>query len=151
MFTAFVDESSRCRADDMCIYALAAVIVDVDDLIDCRLSLDGLRYGKSPTVHWRVERPERRVLIARTLATMPITCVAAVTTYTQSTRIERARRQCLSRLLPELQHRNTTAAKLESRGTELDHRDRQLLTGLRKSNLISGQLAIPWGQPSGEP
>lgn len=147
---AFIDESARYRVDDSCIYALAAVIIDADDVDDCRLSLNDLRYGKSPTVHWRLERPERRILIAGALADMPIQGVVAVATYTRNTRVERARRQCLARLLPELILRDTSEAELESRGTALDQRDRQLLTGLRKSNLISDHIAVRWGRPSTE-
>ncbi len=148
---AFVDESGRHRRSGSCIYVTAAVIVDEDELIACRLTLESLRHGKSPTVHWRVEQPARRALIASTLADMPIQAVAAATPYTRGTRTERARRQCLSRLLPELGRRQVSAAELETRGSELDRRDRQLLTGLRKSGLIPVQMDVRWGQPSREP
>jgi hypothetical protein len=151
MLTAFIDESGRRRVDDLCVYALAAVIVDVSDMADCRLAMDGLRYGKSPVVHWRVERPARRSLIAKRLAGLPIQGAVAVAMYTQGTRSERARRQCLSRLLPELQQRGISEAELESRGTTLDHRDRQLLTGLRKSHQVSDRMIVRWGLPSVEP
>jgi hypothetical protein len=151
MLTAFIDESGRRRQNDACVYALAAVIVDAGDVADCRNTMDGLRYGKSSRVHWRDERPERRALIAGTLAAMPIRGLVAVTMYTRDVRSERARRHCLSRLLPELHQRTIGEAMFETRGGVLDHRDRQVLTGLRKSNLVSHQIAVRWGLPSVEP
>jgi hypothetical protein len=66
-------------------------------------------------------------------------------------RSERARRLCLSRLLGELEGSGVVDVTLESRGLALDHRDRQVLTGLRRSALVSQGMRVRWCRPSGEP
>jgi hypothetical protein len=100
MLLAFVDESARHPRGDHCVYALAAVMVATDDVPGCRTTMEGLRYGKSTVVHWQTERPERRTMIAAALADAPIEGMVAVSMYTEASQSERARRLCLSRLLP---------------------------------------------------
>ena len=61
MLIAYVDESARRRRDEATsVYTLAAVLVDASAVPEVRDAMMRLRYGKSPVVHWRLERAERR-------------------------------------------------------------------------------------------
>lgn len=151
MVIAFVDESARERAEDECVYVLAAAVVDAGVIPEVREAMRALRVGKSPVVHWRLERPERRRLLVTALKALPLRGVAAVSIYSYGSRAERARRHCLDRLLRELQERGVTRSILESRGPALDHRDRQVLTGLRTAGTLSRGLKVSWERGSNEP
>jgi hypothetical protein len=147
MLTAFVDESLRRRPHDDSIYAMAGVIIDGSHHDKIRITLEDLRRGKSPRLHWRDETPARQRLIATTLAELPIAGIVTVHIYSGGYRTERARRRCLERLLIEVDQAGAAKVVIESRSPEQDHLDRGLLTGLRKAAIVPKSLAVTW-QPS---
>lgn len=107
VLSAFVDESCRQRSgEDTAVYVLAAVLVESEQAEVVQSVLESVRYGRSTRVHWRVERPERRGMLAKTVAGLPITGVVTVCLHhSELVKSERARRLCLRRLLVELSGR----------------------------------------------
>lgn len=147
--TAYIDESARRRRDEStCAYTLVAVLVAEDAAETVRTSMRALRYGRSQVVHWRVERPERRKLIAAELAELPVTGVVTVCLHAREVKSERARRRCLVRLLVELAARGIDRVVFESRRGPLDAADRQVLTGLRKAGTVPAQMLVVWEPPA---
>ena len=149
MLWAFVDESCRARADDDCVYALAAVVLPLDGLEHVRSMMDSLRYGKAPTVHWRTERAPRKSLIAQAVASIDFASVVAVSLHGTRSRSERARRHCLLRLLPELSARDVGTVVFESRRTQ-DAHDRAILTVLRSSGQVAAGMTVRWERASSD-
>ncbi|KAA9375488.1 hypothetical protein F5972_27435 [Microbispora cellulosiformans] len=79
MLAAFVDESLRRRPGDHSVYAMAAVIVDLADCDDVRLTLQALRLGKQRRLHWRDESPAHRLDISRTLTELSLDSIVTRT------------------------------------------------------------------------
>lgn len=130
--TAYVDESlRRRRGEDFCFYVLAAVLVEDEDLDDVREGLRRLRYGKTPELHWRDERPERRPVIAAAVAAMSVTSVVAVCIHGPGISSERARRLALGRLLPELDAESVNRIVFDSRRGQ-DESDYDLVRSWRR-------------------
>ncbi|WP_433500845.1 DUF3800 domain-containing protein [Sphaerimonospora sp. CA-214678] len=150
MLTAYIDESLRRRPHDDSVYAMAAVIVDLADRDDIRLTLETLRLGKQRRLHWRDESPAHRLDISRTLTELPLDSIVTVCIHDRTIRHERARRLCLERLFYELDSRNVERVTLESRYTE-DRLDRSLLTSMRRSLRISLTMEVCWTSPYDEP
>ncbi|WP_433365035.1 hypothetical protein [Streptosporangium sp. CA-115845] len=130
---------------------MAAVIVDSADQDDIRITLESLRLGKSPRLHWRDESPARQLIIAERLASMPIRGIVTVHLHSRDIRTERARRRCLERLLTEVDHAEVTTVAIESRSPEQDHLDRGLLTGLRMAHILPKNLTVTWRPSVSEP
>lgn len=147
--TAYVDESARRRRDEStCAYTLAAVLVAETDAEAVRATMRGLRYGRSQVVHWRVERAERRKLIAGALAELPVTGVVTVCLHAAEVKSERARRRCLVRLLVELAARGVDRVVFEARLGPLDDADRRVLTGLRRADTVPAEMVVTWEPPA---
>lgn len=148
MLIAYVDESARRRqGEDVCVYTLAAVLVEAESILEVRETMKSLRYGKSPLVHWRLERSARRSLLVAAIAQLPVVGVVSVCLHRADTRSERARRRCLVRLLTELSVRGVDRVVFESRH-EQDAADRAVLTGLRRANAVSHEMAVTWAVAS---
>ncbi|MFM9625322.1 hypothetical protein ACKI14_46310 [Streptomyces turgidiscabies] len=151
MLHAFIDESARRRAGETtCVYTLAAVLVDDASAETVRTAMEGLRYGKSAVVHWRVERAQRRAFLAAEVAALPIVGVVAVCLHDAEVKSERARRLCLVQLLGELSARGVGRVVFESRQAQ-DASDRAVLTGLRKSNAVATDMLVTWQMASSDP
>lgn len=148
MVTAYIDESGRRRADDACVYALAAVLIDDEHHDPVAEALRDLRYGRNQVIHWRDERQERRALIVKALAELPIHGIVTVNVYENTANTERARRFCLRRLLPELADRGVEAAVFEARQENQNHRDRSVVTALRKAREIPTTMTVDWSPPT---
>lgn len=132
VLTAYVDESMRRRrGESVCFYVLAAVLVDDQELDDVRDALRGLRYGKSPELHRRDERPERRRLIAEAVAAVPVSAVVAVCIHGPSLLTERARRLSLGALLHELSVEGVNRAVFDSRRDQ-DRSELRLIQNWRR-------------------
>ncbi len=130
---------------------MAAVIVDSGDHDDIRATLESLRLGKSPRLHWRDESPPRQLMIAERLSNMPVRGVVAVHLHEKETRSERARRLCLERLLVELDKAGVAVATIESRSPSQDHLDLLLLMGVRRTRTLSENIRIIWRPSHEEP
>ncbi|MEV4833462.1 hypothetical protein AB0K05_03005 [Nonomuraea sp. NPDC049486] len=82
MFTAFVDESMRRRPDDDNIYAMAAITLHATGHHDARLTLESLRLGKNPRLHWRDEPIARQLVIADARPSCPLPLLSPYTSTT---------------------------------------------------------------------
>ncbi|GAA4511103.1 DUF3800 domain-containing protein [Nonomuraea sp. C10] len=151
MFTAFVDESMRRRPDDDNIYAMAAITLHATGHHDARLTLESLRLGKNPRLHWRDEPIARQLVIADAISKLPLAAVVAVHIYDTTCRTERARRRCLERLLLELEGAGVTEVVVESRSPSQDHLDLLFVMALRKSRVISKAIMVHWRPSHQEP
>ncbi|MER5620266.1 hypothetical protein ABT061_04400 [Streptosporangium sp. NPDC002544] len=130
---------------------MAAVIMDSADHDDIRATLESLRLGKSPRLHWREESAARQLAIAGSIATMPMKNIATIHIFNRGLPYERARRICLERLLYELDQEGVITATIESRSPKLDHLDLLLVMGIRRGRTLSGNIKITWEQPGQEP
>jgi len=107
--------------------------------------------SRARRVHWREERPTRRRRLAAAVASLDVRHIAVVATDADPGKQERARRQCLKRLLWELDHGLDVARlTLESR-RERDRHDIAAVTGFRRAHLISSVLRIDHALPAQEP
>ena len=78
-----------------------------------------------------------RAIAIATINTLDATHTVIVGTRTTPARIERARRQCLERLLPLLEQDGVTTYRMESRGRKPDRRDISLINAMRSSGRTS--------------
>src|SRR5580765_8597786 len=114
---AWVDESMRFGSDGPGpVYILAAVVSDLAGSDDARDELRSLLLRGQKRIHWRDEDHARRMLIAKTIARLDLTAVVVVGARLVESKQERARRQCLRRLLHELELLGVSRVLLESRG-----------------------------------
>lgn len=150
MLTAYIDESLRRRPGDCSVYAMAAVIVNSADHDDIRIALESLRLGKSPRLHWREESAARHLVIAGSIAHMPMESIITIHIFSRGLPYERARRLCLERLLYELDQAGVAMATVESRSPRLDHLDLLLVMGIRKARALSENIKVTWQQPTEE-
>ena len=149
---AFVDESARVRPPGL--YVLAGVIVPVDDLADIRYEVRAAVPHRQLRFHWRDEQQRRRREFVKHTAQLDLSFVFVAGTPLKATRQERARRQCLRRLLWEFGERGVTDVVFESRDEPLNIRDRQVIAasqrasqsrqGLRYSFAWSKQEPLLW-------
>ncbi|MEU9832044.1 hypothetical protein AB0D67_10950 [Streptosporangium sp. NPDC048047] len=151
MLTAYIDESLRRHPDDHCVYAMAAVVMDSAHHDDIRAALESLRTGKSPRLHWREESAARQLVIAGSIAVMPVRSIVTIHIFSRGLPYERARRLCLERLLYELDQADVRAVTVESRSPKLDHLDLLLVMGIRRARAVSKDLKVAWRRPDEEP
>ncbi|MCX4516034.1 hypothetical protein OHA27_38770 [Streptomyces sp. NBC_01619] len=150
MLIAYVDESARRRqGEDVCVYTLAAVLVEAESVLEVRETMQSLRYGKSLLVHSRLERAARRAVLVEAIAQLPVVGIVTVCLHRTDTRSERARRRCLVRLLSELSVRGVDRVVFESRHAQ-DAADRAVLTGLRKASAVSHTMTVTWALASAD-
>ena len=137
------DESGSDAARDPGTYLMSVVLADPCHTETIQEAMLGLRYGKTPKLHWREELPRRRRKIAETVAALPVAGLVVVRCDPQaSDRPERRRRNCLEHLLPMLADMDTERLALESRGPADDGKDRQMLQHLRRGKRLSRTLRI---------
>lgn len=133
-------------------YTLAAVISAETQCPSIRAELRSLRLRRQPRLHWRDEDHPRRTKIASAIAGMDITAVVVVGTPMTQNRQERARRICMERLLPLLQHEYSVARViLEARTPSLMRKDHQQVLNLTGKRWITRDLTVQDARPSEEP
>lgn len=151
VLTAYIDESMRRRrGEGVCFYVLAAVLVEDQYLDDVRTVLRCLRYGKTPELHWRDERPERRPVIAETIASLPVSAVVAVCVHGPDLPSERARRLSLGRLLPELSTDGVDRIVFDSRRDQ-DRSELRLIQNWRRFGRPGCEVRTDFFQSESEP
>ncbi|MFK4038446.1 hypothetical protein ACI2LC_21845 [Nonomuraea wenchangensis] len=108
-----MDESMRIHDG---LYVLAAVIVPYEYADEHRAALRALLLGKQPRLHWRDERPKRRLEITQAVAALhPNTVIVIVIgTRLMPAKQRRARRKCLERLLWHLTCRDVSRVVMEA-------------------------------------
>jgi len=149
---AWVDESIRHTPEGQA-YLLAAAVANPNTCDPVRDVLRSMVLGKASRLHWRAESRPRRVrivaAIAAAAATDDIAELVVVGVPVDPARQERARRQCLVRLLHELDTRHVTQVWAEARTPTLNRRDVSLIAGLRASGAITDALIYDFASPAG--
>ena len=149
---AWVDESMRAPSNGRPgMYLMAAVIADPAACEEVRDSLRTLRQGKAKRLHWRHESGPQQEKIAALVAELDAFSIVVVGVPMDSRRQERARRQCMERLLYELDQTGVTAVLLESRHSALNAKDKTMAAALYSKGAISAALRVGFALPNQEP
>ncbi len=133
---AWGDESIRAKGLDRPVYLLAASRVLTGEQ-RARELLDALKPRHARKLHWRDMDTSRRALAITAIGTLDAAHTVIVGTRTTPAKTERARRQCLERLLPLLEQDGVTTYCMESRGKKPDQRDISLINAMRSSGRIN--------------
>jgi hypothetical protein len=140
--TAHLDETIAALPDGQLLYGIAAVLTAPADELVCAAELSKLLLPDRPFLRYHDETINRRLLIARTAAALPIAGGIVVTRVTAGTRQERARARLLAALLPRLEHtERVVRVVIESRAGS-DKWDRRTRDRLRSSHRISMALRV---------
>ncbi|GAA1707218.1 hypothetical protein GCM10009734_07480 [Nonomuraea bangladeshensis] len=115
------------------LYVLAAVIVPCEYADQHRAALRALLLGKQPRLHWRDERPKRRLEITHAVAALRPNTVIVIGTHLMPAKQRRARRKCLERLLWHLACRDV---RMPGEGRELARAD-AVIAALMTFNTIN--------------
>lgn len=138
---AYVDESMRQRHDESGIYVLAAAMFDDVDASELRLVMRSLVRGRR-NFHWRHEEPADRRKAVASIADLGALHLVVVGAGLDCKRQERGRRQCLTRLLWELQDCGVSQVMLDARRPAQNQRDMRLLAALRARQILGAGLRI---------
>ncbi|XVV03613.1 hypothetical protein ACQPW3_40940 [Actinosynnema sp. CA-248983] len=140
---AFVDESRRQET-----YYLAAALVPPRELAALRTRLRGLRFQGQRELHFKQETPARRRLIASALCRFGV----EVNVYSASCRRgeERARQECLARLIQDLLDLGAARLVLDSREGR-DVHDRETIRRLLRKADRERSLSYDHLESVGEP
>ena len=137
--TAWGDESIRTKGLDQPVYLLAASRVLTGEQ-QARELLNALKPKHARKLHWRDMGTPHRAIAITTIGTLDATHTIIVGTRTTPAKTERARRQCLERLLPLLEQDGVTTYCMESRGRGLDRMDADLVNAMRTTMRINLQI-----------
>lgn len=136
MTTAWGDESIRSKGFERPVYLLGASVVHSDVDRACEL-LTALKPRHANKLHWRdMDRAHQWVSI-HTINALDATHTVIVGTRASPEKLERARRECLKRMLTALEVDCIDEYRMESRGPDLDQKDLNLRNYLRKSHVLS--------------
>lgn len=144
---AYVDESMRVGAG---LYVLASVIVPGCRADMYRTVLRALLLSKQPRLHWRDEKPKRRLEIVHALADPPLEVIAVVGTDMPSSKQKRARRKCIDRLYWRLSQRGPRRVVMERRSPANDREDLDMVNALRAQSVLSDEMRVEWCDPLNE-
>lgn len=149
---AWVDESIQMpRPGRPGRYLLAATIADPESCGTLRDSLRDLVGTRGGRLHWYHESPAHRRKIASTIGAQDVAHTVVVASPIDLRRQERARRQCIERLLYSLEATGVTRVWFEKRTEILNRRDRAMVDALRGKNVISADLRVEFIDPADEP
>lgn len=133
------------------LYLLAAVVADPDLCDSVRDGLRSLVWKSAGRLHWRDETPARRSKIAEFIGVQDLAHVVVVGAPIDSRRQERARAQCLERLLYELEQLGVSEVWLETRHFALNERDLKLVEALRGKRSVGSGIRVAFARPTDEP
>jgi hypothetical protein len=138
---AHVDEAGARLPNGRRLYVLAAVLTTDGTHGHISAALAAMQEAELP-LHYRTERFERRIAVAKTLAALPLHGAILLTTVSSNTGQERARARLMCNLLPRLGHvERATQVVVESRGGG-DRHDRRTRDRLRRSRQITTELRV---------
>ncbi|MFD9891537.1 hypothetical protein ACFWY9_19545 [Amycolatopsis sp. NPDC059027] len=138
---AHVDEAGARLPDGQRLYVVAAVLTAVSTHEHITTTLATMQEAGLP-LHYRTERYERRLAVAKTLGEFPLHGAILLTTGCGKADQEHARAQLLRELLPRLEHiEQARQVVLESRGGG-DRHDRRTCERLRRSRRITAALRV---------
>ena len=149
---AWVDESMQMPTQERAgLYLLAAAVASPAACDPMRADLCDLLLKGAHRLHWRDESGPRRAKIAATIAGHDLVHVVVVGAPIDTKRQERARRQCLERLVFELGVLEVSRLWLESRTQSLNERDRRMFPALHAKHAMPAALHIDFALPTDEP
>ena len=148
---AWVDESIRVDRAPAPMYLLGASIIETEAEADIVSALRS-RAPRAGKLHWRELGDRGRAGVLTLLPTLQIDHLVVIAAPLRpEIRIERARGQCIERLLWELALREVASVTFESRSPAQDKADRRRVDGLRSRRLIPDELFVDWVPGVSEP
>jgi hypothetical protein len=149
---AWVEESMQMpRQERDGHYLLAAAIASPAACDPMRDNLRELLLKGARRLHWRDESAPRRAKIASAIAGHDLVHVVVVGTPIDAKKQERARRQCLERLVFELGSLDVSRVWLESRTQSLNDRDRRMFAALHAKHAMPAEFHIDFALPTEDP
>ncbi len=147
---AYVDEAMHqpAIARATCHYVLAALLLQPAYSTQLRELVKTLRVS-GPRFHWRVEHEVSRRKAIQTVAAADASHIVVVGAPLDGRKQERARRQCLKRLLFELEKSGVEQVFLESRTQELNRAEITVIDQMRRQHIISPKLRLEYAKPEG--
>src|SRR2546428_6934425 len=113
------------RESDDGLYVVAAAVVVGDESGRVREALRDVLLSGQVRFHWHDERPERRLAMLKVVSSQITAGLAVFHRSRGHASQERARAQCLKRLLWHLGQHGVSALTMESRGAPDAARDRR--------------------------
>lgn len=135
----------RLNAGEPGLYILAAALVDGEEADSVREAIANLGHGKR-RFHWRVEEPRDQRRAVRLLARFTMVYVVVVSVSLDGRRQERGRRQCLERLLWELDQLGVDGVWLDRRTESLNARDRLMINKMSVRGMLSSDMRVEFGR-----
>ena len=149
---AWVDESMQMPGQEReGLYLLAAAVASPATCDPVRENLRELLLKGAERLHWRDESAPRRAKIASAIANHDLVHVVVVGAPIDARKQERARRQCMERLVFELGVLGVSQVWLETRTSSLNERDRRMFAALHAKNAMPARLRIDFALPTDEP
>ncbi|GII20742.1 hypothetical protein [Planosporangium mesophilum] len=142
---AYVDESMRVGAGA---YVLAAACLEVVECEDARRTVAGLA-KPGQRFHWRQSSVPMQHKAVGVVAGLPALHLVVVAAPLDPRRQERGRRQCLRRLLFELENSGVGRVVMEAREQRLNARDIQAVDAFRAAGLIGPDIVVEHAYPAG--
>ncbi len=149
-WVAYVDESMRQRPDAAGLYVLAAAVFDPVDADELREAMTTLA-GRHRRFHWRDVPHGERGKAVTAVATLDALHVVVVGVGLDNPRQERGRRQCMTRLLWELDQSGVTHVWLDARRPIQNAEDQALLSALRARHFLGSELRVGFQYSIQEP
>lgn len=146
---AFSDESFK--GGPKAAYAVAAAIILGADAEDVRADLRHLFRSHRRRFHWRHEEPRDKARMVEFIRERQIQGFAAVRPLGDPRGQERARAQCIERVLWDLKLLGVDHLVLEARQERNNQRDRRLIIAAQKAGKASSSLEYSFGYPLEEP
>lgn len=115
---------------------MSAVIIAESSHESVRQTMRNLKHPGERKLHWYDEQDVKRAKIAKAVGAMKLEAILVVRSQTQE-REERKRRKCLERLLLELQNLEVARLTLESRATNQNKNDMNLVQALRSRKVLT--------------
>ncbi|MFQ6331259.1 hypothetical protein ACLMAL_34700 [Nocardia sp. CWNU-33] len=128
---------------------MAAALIEDEDVVVVRKTMDALLLPGETKVHWHGSSTERRPELVGVVAELPV-CSIIVVHHDLGAADRRHRRKCLEYLLPTLAHMPCDQVALESRGT-MDRSDLDILQKFRARKIITKPLRIDHIRGRAEP
>lgn len=132
---AWGDESVRHKGIPHPMYVMCACTIADED--DAREVLKKIKPSGANKLHWRQMTSKDKRKAMATIGTLDSLSFIIASEQINQTSGERARRKCLERLLPLLEQHGVNTLILESRTDAQDQRDRQLLSYMRTSHILT--------------
>lgn len=148
MPAAFIDESLRVHPPGL--YVIAAVVVD-QDLDTTRTLIRAVVLRRQPRFHWRDETERQRVRMLEALADIEGRVMAYTCQPVPPGKQERARAQCLKRLLWDIRDLDVDELIFESRQAHNDLRDQRTILWARTAQAAPKLLSYGFRRPYEEP